>query len=205
MAKQIEGVYENVLECAKHEFLEKGFKDASLRTIAQNAGTSTGSIYTRFGDKNGLFEALVSSGAKELKDLYLSAQVEFSELSGKQQKETVNEYSTDRFQNFIEYIYDHFDEVKLLITCSEGTAYSDFVHSLVEIDIEYTKKYISAIGNDALSSGRATPELMHIISSALFSGIFEIVVHDMPRKKADWYISRLRRFFLAGWDTILNS
>ena len=57
MAKQIEGVYEAVLDCAKKEFLEKGYKDASLRTIAQEANTSTGSIYTRFGDKEGLFSS----------------------------------------------------------------------------------------------------------------------------------------------------
>ncbi len=48
-----------ILSCAKKEFLEKGYKDASLRVIAQEAGTSTGSIYTRFGDKEGLFEAIV--------------------------------------------------------------------------------------------------------------------------------------------------
>ena len=53
MARQIEGVYEAVLRCAKEEFLAKGYKDASLRTIAERAGTSTGSIYTRFGDKEG--------------------------------------------------------------------------------------------------------------------------------------------------------
>ena len=55
MAKQIEGVYEAVLACARQEFLEKGYKDASLRTIAQEAGTSTGSIYTRFKDNTGNF------------------------------------------------------------------------------------------------------------------------------------------------------
>ena len=59
MAKQIEGVYERILECAKQEFLEKGYLDASLRTIATKAGTSTNSIYVRFQDKEGLFEALV--------------------------------------------------------------------------------------------------------------------------------------------------
>ena len=59
MAKQIEGVYDKLIECAKAEFLEKGFKDASLRTIAKNAGTSTNSIYVRFGDKAGLFDAIV--------------------------------------------------------------------------------------------------------------------------------------------------
>ena len=59
MAKQKVGVYDRVLECAKEEFLSRGFLDASLRTIAQEAETSTGSIYTRFGDKEGLFLSLI--------------------------------------------------------------------------------------------------------------------------------------------------
>ena len=61
LAKQIEGVYEAILDCAKREFLENGYKDASLRTIAREANTSTGSIYTRFQDKEGLFKAVAGS------------------------------------------------------------------------------------------------------------------------------------------------
>ena len=75
MAKQKAGVYDKVLEFAKEEFLSKGFLDASLRTIAQAAETSTGSIYTRFGDKEGLFNGLAESAfapmhalAKEILD-----------------------------------------------------------------------------------------------------------------------------------------
>ena len=44
LAKQIEGVYEQILSCAMTEFLEKGYTDASLRDIAAKAGTTTGSI-----------------------------------------------------------------------------------------------------------------------------------------------------------------
>ena len=58
MAKQREGVYERIIECARKEFLEKGYMDASLRTIATQAGTTTGSIYTRFKDKEGLLKPL---------------------------------------------------------------------------------------------------------------------------------------------------
>ena len=47
MAKQKSGVYDRVLECAKEEFLSKGFLDASLRTIAQEADTTTGSAMAR--------------------------------------------------------------------------------------------------------------------------------------------------------------
>ena len=37
MSKQVKGVSEKIEACAKKEFLEKGYVDASLRTIAAEA------------------------------------------------------------------------------------------------------------------------------------------------------------------------
>ena len=47
MASRIEEFDEKILLCAKEEFLGKGYTDASIRTIAQNAGVSTSTISTR--------------------------------------------------------------------------------------------------------------------------------------------------------------
>lgn len=77
MAKQKAGVYDKVLECAKEEFLSKGFLDASLRTIAQAADTSTGSIYTRFGDKEGLFRAIAEPVVDQFKSMFRRVQEDF--------------------------------------------------------------------------------------------------------------------------------
>lgn len=60
MSKAVEGVTEKIEECARKEFKSKGYVEASLRTIAMEAGTTTGSIYSRYGGKEGLFSALVS-------------------------------------------------------------------------------------------------------------------------------------------------
>ncbi|NFG61200.1 MULTISPECIES: TetR/AcrR family transcriptional regulator [unclassified Clostridium] len=204
MAKQIEGVYEKVLECAKVEFLEKGFKDASLRTIAQNAKTSTGSIYTRFSDKKGLFNAIVVPVVEYLKQWFWLSQENFHKLPNDIQKEEVFNYSKDKIEDFVDYIYDNFDIFTLLISCSEGTGYSMFVHDLVEIEMEYTIKFIKAIGSDALSSERITPELMHMLSSSFYTGIFEIVVHKMTRESAHKYVNQLKRFFEVGWKDIFK-
>ena len=48
-----------LLESAKKEFLEKGFMGASLRTIAANAGVTTGAMYRHFKDKDDFFCTLV--------------------------------------------------------------------------------------------------------------------------------------------------
>ena len=80
MAKQKPGVYDRVLECAKDEFLSKGFLDASLRAIAQEAGTSTCSIYTRFGDKEGLFRAIVEPVVDQFKATLSEKDMQILEL-----------------------------------------------------------------------------------------------------------------------------
>ena len=68
MAKQIEGVADRILAAAKKEFLDKGYVDASLRTIAAAADTSTNSIYVRFGDKEGLVFRHCRAGAQRNDD-----------------------------------------------------------------------------------------------------------------------------------------
>ena len=64
-------------ESAMREFLTCGFNDASLRRIADAAGTTTGSIYMRYANKDRLFcsltECIVEETEKafeELKPLY---------------------------------------------------------------------------------------------------------------------------------------
>ena len=204
MPKDKTGTLEKIIPCAKKEFLAKGFERASLRSIAAAADISVAGLYRHFESKEAMFESLVLPTVKGVKELLLLMRGTFSELPGDIQKYAVSDYSNDNFPQFIEYIYNHFDAFKLLTTCAAGTPYEDFIHDLVEIDVEYNQKFIEATGNDALRSERCTPELLHIISSAFYSGIFEVVIHDMTRKDADRHIERLRRFFAAGWHSILN-
>ncbi len=202
MAKQIEGVYEKVLACAKKEFLSKGFKDASLRVIAQEAGTSTGSIYTRFHNKEGLFHAIVFPVVEELKNWFLSVQESFHQKDAEFQKQNMFQYSGIEAEELVSYIYQHYDIFKLLLDCSEGTEFSDFLNQLVEIEMEYTIKYMDSIGDQVLQKGTISPEFLHIVTSAYFSGVFEIVRHNMKQEDGILYARQLREFYYAGFAKI---
>lgn len=50
--KQVEETRGLVLQSAQREFLDKGYEKASLRSIAQNAGVTTGALYVRFPNKS---------------------------------------------------------------------------------------------------------------------------------------------------------
>ena len=204
MAKQIEGVYESVLACAKNEFLEKGYKDASLRVIAQAAGTSTGSIYTRFKDKAGLFDAIVGPAADQLKDMFVEIQENFHSLDDSTQEAEMGEYTSRHQMEMLEYIYDHFDEFRLLLDCSDGTRFSSFVDELVDIEVEYTYKYMEVINCESVKSGVVTEDFIHIIVTAYFNGMFEVVRHNMSRDDARKYIRLLNRYHMQGFSTVFN-
>ena len=57
--------------------------------------------------------------------------------------------------------------------------------------------------------GHKVPELdqtlCHIIASGMFSGLFEIVAHDVPYEQALQNVERLRAFYTAGWLALTDS
>lgn len=204
MAKQIEGVYERILECAAREFLKKGYMDASLRVIASDAQTTTGSIYTRFGDKEGLFRAIVEPVADGMKALYLEIEEAFSRQDANTQKETMPDASVRGMEAVLDYMYEHFDEFLLLLDASYGTKFQHFVEELIDIEAEYTYKYMDAIGCDSIASGVVTKEFVHIVITSYFESMFEVIRHRMSREEAGRYARLLMDYHQAGFETIFS-
>lgn len=210
MANRIEGVTEKLLEQAMKEFLDKGYTGASLRTIAENAGTTPRSVYTRYGDKEGLFAALVSECADTLKNMFISYMKDYGEKPVDEQKnlfhdDKFDEKYKDYIYSIIDYIYENFNVFKLLICCSKDTRFADYVDEIVSVDETHTLMYIQRTGNQVISSGKAAPQLIHLLCSSYVHGFFEFVRHDMEKAEAQKYILQLRTFFACGWDHLFNN
>lgn len=204
MTKQIEGVSEKILACAKEEFLEKGYMDASLRTIAGKAGTTTGSIYSRFKDKEGLFGALVEPAADYLTQMFLETQESFHALDAKKQPEMMRTYVSGGMMKMLDYVYDNFEIFQLLLDASYGTKFQDFVERLVEIETEYTYKYMETTKVQKEESELITEEFIHIMTRAMFESMFEVVRHKMSKEKAKKYLNMLERYHYGGWNAVMK-
>ena len=134
-----------------------------------------------------------------LKELLRQSLNGFSSLTEHEQNEKIMEYSDRGFEGVIAYIYEYFSEFKLLITRAPENYYQDFLEGLVELDTGCTKKFLIQAGSKALAEGRITDGFLHVVSSAFYSGIFEVVIHDMPMEEAKKYINELRSFYGNGW------
>ena len=193
-----------IQDAAIAEFLDKGFLGASLRQIVKNAGVTTGAFYGYFSSKEALFASIVEPHAKALMGKFMEAQTSFAELPEEQQPDHMGEESSSCVHWMVDYICRHREPVKLLLCKAEGTSYEHFVHNMVEVEVEYTLRYMEVLrrlGRDLPVLDRS---LCHIIASGMFNGIFEIVVHDMPREQALRDVDQLRAFYTAGWLKLMG-
>lgn len=194
----------DLLEAGKQEFLQKGFLAASMRSIAAGAGVTTGAIYRYYADKEALFDALVARPAQTLLEEYRRVQMEFAALPLEQKLNQLPEISDDGQMWMIGHIYDHFDAFKLIVCCSAGTQYEHYLETLTEIEVNASHVLIEGMLAAGMAVQPIDDELIHIVASALFNGMFETVRHDMPREKAVRHMCSLRDFYSAGWFKILG-
>ena len=197
MRKEATGVTEALLKSAEREFLAHGFHDASLRQISNESGVSTNSIYTRFGDKAGLFEAIVQPAAEGLMQIYL----EFIQTAANFSKITDAINCGDRgTDDVLVYIYKNFTAFRLIFCCSAGTKYETYFDSLAEIEENYYKKFVVKFSTGA----KADDFFIHVICRTGWQYIYEIVSHNMDFEKAKLFMDDIRKYSFAGWKAVLG-
>lgn len=204
MGKDDLSTLQNILRAGKKEFLEKGFRAASLRNIVKEAGVTTGAFYGYFDSKEALFRALVDEAARTCLGGFQNVQDAFAALPPEEQAKQLGEASGVFLDWMVDYIYEHFDAFKLLLCCSSGTEYEHFVHEMVEIEEEGTRRFQETMKSAGVAIKELDGQLEHILISGMFSGFFEIVIHDMPKEKSQRYIRELREFYTAGWMKIMG-
>ncbi len=195
---------QRILQAGMQEFLQKGFRAASLRNIVREAGVTTGAFYGYYKSKAALFDALVGEQAHVFLGRFRQAQDAFAELPPSEQPGQMGEISGQCIDWMVDYIYEHFDAFKLLLCCAEGTEYEHFVDEMVEIETTATHAFMDVLADMGHTVRPIEPQLEHILVSGLFSSFFEIVIHDMPKEQSLRYVRELREFYTAGWTKIMG-
>lgn len=204
MRKKDELAIDKIAECAKREFLEKGFDGASMRDIAESAGYTTGMLYGRFADKDELFRAIVGDVADGFFSFFEKAQSDFASLPPEDQYKNMHGYAEKKTEEMLGIVYDNFDVFKLIVCKSRGSGYEKFIDRLAETETDNTMRFIRELSAAGLKVNEVRADLTHMLATAMINGMFEVVEHDFAREDAIQYVKELQSFFDAGWDRLLG-
>ena len=205
MVESSSATLEKIQQAALTEFLDKGFLSASLRQIVKNAGVTTGAFYGYFSCKEALFASIVEPHAAALMGRFMEAQTSFAGRPEAEQPEHMGEDSESCLDWMVDYICQNREPVKLLLCRAEGTGYESFVHNMVEVEVEYTLRYMEVLRRLVRRVPTLSRSLCHFIASGMFNGLFEVVIHDMPYEQALRDVKQLRAFYTAGWLELVGA
>lgn len=198
MRREAKGVTESLIESATEEFLQYGFRDASMRRISTASGVSTNSIYTRFGDKAGLFRAIVKEAADGLMEIYLQSIGKAAESQAVEQAIEEGDEGTDMV---LKYIYQYKKEFQLIFCRSDGTEYEAYFDKLAALE----ESYYRAFARQYARQGQTIDDFfIHVHCRTGWQYVYEILTHDKTYEEAEAYMKAVRIFNFAGWKALLE-
>ena len=187
--------HEKVNKAIKEEFLEKGYEDASIRSIGARAGMTSAGLYRHYADKEAMFAALVEPLVKDVKvwtKRHTSRKYKIVD-GGNAREELFGESFFDMIR---EVILPKRDEFILLMTRSNGTKYENFLHDFV---LSNQKEFME--GYPVIDINE---EELHILLSAYLTACFEPIIHDYDETKIEKYLTTIQEFFMPGWLNIMG-
>ena len=204
MAKKAEETQRNILETAKRHFLSDGLTGASLRNIVKDAGLTTCAFYKYYPTKEALFDALTDPYLEHIYEIYDQVVAEFEKLSADYQTKNMASISDEGMEQMLDYVYDHYDNFKLLLKCGDSGKYEDFIHGMVDREIKSSNRYLEKMKEEGVEVPVVDDSLMHMIYTGFFSSIFQIIEHDIDRITAKENIKQLKQFNIGGFERLWN-
>jgi AcrR family transcriptional regulator len=179
-----EDIKNNIISAATQEFYQKGYHDASMRTIAANAGVAIGNVYRYFQNKDELFnfvvEPVYTKFTSMVMELYQTHEA-FPEIH------LLAEDITDKIMEFIER-YE--TELLIIMDKSKGSKYENIKEELIGLVDHRIKCELYPV----LEDRRVVLEddyILYVVAATFIEGIFMIIRKYKDQSKKSELIGKL--------------
>ncbi|MDO4667677.1 MAG: TetR/AcrR family transcriptional regulator [Streptococcus sp.] len=196
-------INQSILASAKKEFLAYGYEKASLRQICKQANVTTGALYKRYKGKEELFGTLVRSTLQDLtKWIEEHVRQDYVLLQkGQTPPMTSNRY-LDHLHHMMDFIYNHEDEMCLLLFKSTGSRYDRFTEETMISVTDETYRYLQAAKELHLITQIVDKEHLHLALHSYFGMIFAPLSHGWNKEQAFKFCETIVALF--NWGVLLG-
>ena len=210
MAQRIIGVSKRLIEAAGREFLKNGFEGASNRTIAEKAQTSPRAIYTRFENKEALFQAVIEPAWSDFMELFKNDKIIYWENA---KKGRLPQKPEEYYIKYLDFAYKHKKQFQLLLTCAKGSRFESFTEKLAQMDLDYLQAHLPCVLNNQKNissdllknwgiSDSSRKLFFGSITFSFYKNLFIPFIKEMPFEDAKDYIIKLTQFYSSGITTM---
>lgn len=196
--------HEKIVKAAMQEFQEKGFEQASMKAVADAVGMTSAALYRHFTSKQDMFAALVQPAVDELnawKERHVASSYDaLYQETPERMWDFENELNDVRM--VLDVMYRRPEAFRLLICCSAGTPYENYVHDLTEQSVDEMMRFLQSSKERGIPVREIQRDEMHMLISAYNTALLEPIVHGYHKADAERYLKTMLDFFTPGWRMI---
>ena len=191
-----------ILECAKGEFLSKGFENAKVAEIAKLAKVTTGALYQHFKNKEDLYDCIVSPICDGFISITNDRNKDFIDSLERDEFSIISEELSYITNDLLKYIYDNWKIFRILILNDKTKIYKTFFNTIVENETKMTQLMIEK--KNISQYKHLTFKKLKSLISAQYQGIFALMRTEDDIKNLDNDLHLLFDFFRYGWIGVLG-
>jgi Transcriptional regulator len=187
-----------LLASAKKEFMEKGYMQASLRTICKEAGVTTGALYFFFQDKEDLFASLVEIPLNKLFEIMNHHYAQ--EITQAEKGLIMTQDFSDDFEaakQIIHYIFQYQEECRLILIKSQGSRFEHAIDKFVEITEKHYRILFDQIA-EQIGREKADDFIIHWMAHMHIDIFVHMLTHEESEQAAQQHVEKIIKYLISG-------
>jgi AcrR family transcriptional regulator len=179
-----------ILTAARAEFAANGFSAASMEQIAASAGTTKPTLYTRFGDKETLYERTVRERARVLLEHLFASYDEAAEL-------TVHEMIDTATRAYFDFFVDEPEDFNLLFYPDRSRPATELADQVLDGIINGITQLVRQV---LARSSREAPHAARLLAAMLVGAAHSALrqVSEDPQLDRDHAVQLVTSFCFAA-------
>ena len=108
----------------------------------------------------------------------------------------ITELSQRRFLKMVDFFYDNWDAMKLIVCCSKGSSYERIFDKAIDLIDRETLRWLK---QDGVKMSRRIRFFIHVMVTSHCENLKEIFYHNLKKSEAVEYVLDFNVYHCAGW------
>ena len=188
-----------VEKSALNEFMQFGFRKASVHNIAKNANVTTGALYTRYKNKDDMFSSLVQNitsvlfgNNTELLSLYEHA------MTTKKFEDFNTAIKAERTMH-VDLFFKYHEECQLLFCKSDGSTAGQMLEKVINDKIASTTAFMKFISTKEIDT-----DIIELILTQTMNSYRFIFNKNYNKERTIMLLEKTDLFYEPAWKSYFN-
>ncbi len=196
-------IQDTILKVARKSFLEHGYRNTSMRTIAKEANVTLSNIYNYFKNKDEILEVILQPVLTDMEHMLSRYKDPYYITNNWVEINDVSEM--DEFNDHVKFILTYRKEFDLLLHKCSGSKYENIKDYFIDRYTASSRDYLQLMKEKYPQVNKEISDFfLHTTAAWWIQIVSEIVSHHLNEEEIFQFLKEYMTFGTGGWQRLMK-